>query len=368
MQRRQGNRIRWLLGVVFAGLAAGAAAEETLTFVTWGGVYTRSQMLGYVRPFERATGIDVEVLDDYNGGLEEIRSQVRALNVKWDVVDLEAADVLRGCREGLLQEIDPQSLAPSPKGRAPADDFVEGSLEGCGVGTVAWATVVAYDREAVAAAPQSLEDFFDIKNFPGGRGLRRTPKANLEWALLADGVEPERVYPLLETDAGLRRAFSVLARIKPQIVWWRSGEQAVRLLETDRVVMTSAYNGRIYDAVESRGQPFGILWDRQVWNINFLGIPKGTERGTTALRFIRFATSTGPLAEQSRHIPYGPVRRSSLERVPDPVRPHLPTAEGNRERAFRLDHRWWAEHYERIERRFEEWLQRPVQVPRELPH
>jgi len=310
---------------------------------------------------------NVVLMDGYNGGLAEIRSQVRALNVKWDVVDLEAADVLRGCREGLLHPIDPDALAPSPQGRAASEDFIDGGLTECGVGTVAWATVVAYDEQAVAA-PRHLEDFFDTRRFPGARGLRRTPKANLEWALLADGVAPERVYPLLETDAGLRRAFSVLNRIKPQIVWWRSGEQAVRLLETDRVVMTSAYNGRVYDAVESRGQPFGILWDRQVWNINFLAIPKGTERRNTALRFIRFATGTAPLAEQSRHIPYGPVRRSSLERVPESVRPHLPTAQANRERAFRLDHRWWAEHYERIERRFEQWLQRPVRVPRELPH
>lgn len=367
MRRGHGTWTGGLLGLGLLGLTAAATAQETLTFTTWGGVYTRSQMLAYVRPFEAATGIDVEVLDDYNGGLEAIRGQVRALNVKWDVVDLEAADVLRGCRENLLQPIDPQVLAPSPTGRPAEEDFIEGGLEECGVGTVVWATVVAYDEEAVDA-PQGLEDFFDIKRFPGRRGLRRTPKANLEWALLADGVSPERVYPLLETEDGLRRAFSVLNRIKPQIVWWRSGEEAVRLLETGRVAMTSAYSGRIHDAVQERGRPFGTLWDRQVWNVNYLAIPRGTEKATTALRFIRFATGTGPLAEQSRHIPYGPVRRSSLERVPETVRPHLPTAQQNRERAFRLDHHWWAEHYGRIERRFEQWLQRPVQVPRALPH
>lgn len=348
-------------------LAPGLAAGADLTFVSWGGAYTRSQMLAYVRPFEERTGLAVEVLD-YNGGLEEIRAQVRSLNVKWDVVDLEAADVIRGCREGLLLPIDPADLAPSPAGLPAEEDFILGGRLECGVGTTAWATVVAYDPRDLETAPDGLEGFFDLERFPGYRGMRRTPKSNLEWALLVDGVPPAQVYPVLETEAGLQRAFAVLDRIKPRIVWWRSGVEAVRLLETDRVAMTTAYNGRIYDAVERRGAPFRIVWDRQVWNINYLSILHGTRHAEKALRFVRFATATAQLAEQARHIPYGPVRPSALERVPEAIRVQLPTAPANRTDAFRLDHEWWAEHFERLQSRFEAWLARPVQVPRSLPH
>lgn len=343
------------------------AADAGITFVSWGGAYTRSQMLAYVRPFEQSTGTEVEVLD-YNGGLAEIRAQVRSLNVRWDVVDLEAADVVRGCEEGLLLPIDPAALAPAPDGGPAAADFIEGGLLECGVGTTAWATVIAYDPRDLAPPPTTLAAFFDLQRYPGKRGLRRTPKANLEWALLVDGVPPERVYPVLETEAGLQRAFSVLDRIKPRVVWWRSGSEAVRLLETDRVAMTTAYNGRIYDAVERRGEPYRIVWDRQIWNVNFLSIPRGTRRKQQALRFLRFATATAQLAAQADHIPYGPVRRSALARVPDTMAGQLPTAPQNREQGFRLDHDWWAQHYERLARRFEEWLERPVQVPRDLPH
>ena len=55
----------------------------------------RSQMLGFVNPYEQQTGKSVNV-DHYAGGLTEIRDQVESANIKWDVVDLTQADSLRG--------------------------------------------------------------------------------------------------------------------------------------------------------------------------------------------------------------------------------------------------------------------------------
>ncbi|NIR58172.1 MAG: extracellular solute-binding protein [Gammaproteobacteria bacterium] len=138
----------------------------------------------------------------YRGGLDEIRSQVRAWNVKWHVVDLELADAVRGCEEGLLVEIDP-SMPP--------------------------------------AAPRSLDDCFNVRELPGRGGIRRTPKANLERALMADGVPPGKGYQALSTEAGLDRTFRALTRIKPHVRWWSLGEEAVRMLETGRVTMTTTY-------------------------------------------------------------------------------------------------------------------------------
>lgn len=340
---------------------------QDLTFVSWGGAYTRSQILAFVRPYQALTGMDIEV-EDYNGGLDELRNQVRSLNFKWDVIDLELSDALRGCEEGLLEPIRADALQPPPGGGSVQQDFIAGGLTDCAVGTVVWSTVIAYDREALGGKlPTGLEDFFDTEHFPGPRGMRRTPKANLEWALIADGVPPERVYEVLETEAGLQRAFEVLNRIKPNLVWWQAGIEAPRLLETGRAVMTTSYNGRIEDAVVHRGQPFEIIWDHQIWNIDLLGIPRDNPRREQALDFIRFATATPQLAEQARHIPYGPVRRSSLAELDADERANLPTERGNFANAFRINAGWWAEHFEQINNRFEEWLQQPVGVPRQLP-
>lgn len=350
-------------------LQAQSTYQDPLTFVSWGGAYTRSQMLAFVYPFERRFNTRVNVLD-YHGGLEEVRDQVSSLNVKWDVIDLEPADALRGCEEGLLQPLDPTLLKKSPDGKSLQEDFFPEAIQKCAVGTVVWSTVIAYDRQQFEGerAPESLKDFFDTERFPGPRGMRRTPKANLEWALISDGVPADQVYSVLETDEGLQRAFSVLDQLKPNIVWWNSGAQAPRLLEAGRVVMTTAYNGRVYDAMAQRNPGLQIIWDHQIWSYDLLGIPRHTRNQEQAEQFLRFATSSEQLAEQARHIPYGPVRHSALAQVDRALRPHLPTEPDNFANALKINAAWWAEHFEQINIRFEEWLERPVQVPRALPH
>ena len=348
------------------GLAMMAqAAAESLTVVSWGGAYTRSQILGFVRDFERSSGIDVEMID-YAGGIEEIHSQVRSYNIKWDVVDLELFDAIRACEQGLLVEIDPAGLPSAPDGTPAIEDFVDGALMRCGVGNVAAATVIAFDRERFERAPEALEDFFDLRRFPGYRGLRRTPMTNLEWALIADGVEPDRVYEVLGTEEGVDRAFAMLDRIKPQIEWWDLGEEAVRLLETDAVAMTSAYNGRIHSATR-RGESFEILWDHHVRFKDVWGIPKHGENLDAALAFVRFATSTRSLANQAEHIAYGPLRKSSLRLLDAETRRNLPTSDDNVASGFATDAQWWGENLPEMQVRFERWLERSVQVPRDQP-
>jgi putative spermidine/putrescine transport system substrate-binding protein len=351
-----------------AGLwLAGPAPAQELTVVSWGGAYTRSQMLGFIRPFQEDTGRAVNVVS-YQGGLAEIREQVRSYNVKWDVVDMELADVIRGCREGLLTPIDPEDLAPGLEGTPPGRDFMAGSLTECGVGSVVWSTVIGYDRADFAdEPPQKLEAFFDVSAHPGKRGMRRTPKGNLEWALIADGVAPEAVYRVLDTEAGLERAFRVLTRIKPQIVWWESGSEAIELLRSDRVRMTTVYSGNIWQTNQETDADLAVLWDHQIRNLDLWAIPRHTQNLEQARAFVRYATTPRSLARQARHIPYGPVRHSARPLVPEAMARSLPTREDRMAGSIPLDGEWWADNFERINARFQRWADRPVQVPRDLP-
>lgn len=346
-----------------------AASAQPLTFVSFGGAYTRSQMLAFVRPFEDKTGQRVNV-HDYDGGLDEVRRQVASLNVQWDVIDVESTDAIRGCEEGLFEPVDPSLLAPAPDGTPAKQDFIPGSLMDCAVGTVVWSNIIAYDRQVYrdGPAPSSLGDFFDTNRFPGPRGMRLTPKVNLEWALMADGVKPADVYKVLGTKAGLARAFRMLDRIKPNIVWWRAGDEAPHLLETGKVVMTTAYNGRIYDAVMDRHETFNIIWDKQVWNMDLMAVVRNSPNRAAAMAFVKYASSTQSMAQQATYIAYGPVRRSSQAMVDVNMRPHLPTTQPDFAGALRIDAGWWAKHYAEIDRQFEAWRQRPIGVPRRLPH
>ena len=338
------------------GPVAQAPVQKDLTVVSWGGSYTRSQMLAYVKPFRSRIGEWVS-METYGGGLKEIREQVETENVVWDVVDFEQSDLIRGCRDGLLEKIDHRKLMAGADGTPAADDFIPGALTECGVGQMVWATVVAYDGSQIEGdRPSALADFFDLSKYPGKRGLRRDPRVVMEWALMADGVVPGEVYATLETEDGIERAFSVLNRIRNGIVWWSTGSEPVQLLDSGKVVMTSAWNGRMYRPMVEEGKDYAIVWDGQLWDIDSWGIPRGSANLAKAMDFIAFATSSGQLAEQTKYISYGPARMSAMALVDEDTRAMLPTAAANMANALQTDAGWWATHHGELSARFEQWL------------
>ena len=353
-----------VLLAVLAATACGADAPRSITTVSWGGSYGRAVNEGANIPFTEATGIGVEV-EDYNGGLAQIRAQVDIGEIHWDVVDLEIADAVRGCDEGLLEPIDIDDLPPGADGRPAADDFVAESQTECGVGNLYWSTVYAYNSEHISGEkPTTMAAFFDLEKFPGRRGMRRVPQANLEFALIADGVPLDQVYAVLDTPEGLGRAFRKLDTIKDQVVWWEAGAQPPQMLADGEVVMTTAYNGRIFNAQVLENQPFVIVWDGQLLDVGQVGIVAGTPRLDEALQYVAFSTSAESMGRIGRRISYSPVRRSGMSLVTTHVvagvemEPHMPASPANVARALRYDWAWWVDNQDELNERFSAWLAR----------
>ncbi len=345
-------------GATAIGLASAqsALAADALTIVSWGGAYTKSQVEAYHKPFMAKTGIKINS-EDYNGGLAEVKAQVEAGNVTWDAVDVELSDAIRGCDEGILEPIDKSILPPAPDGTPATQDFIEGTLSECGIGLIVWSTVFAYDAgKFPGAKPSTIADLFDVKKFPGKRGLRKNAKVNLEWALMADGVAKGDVYKMLGTKAGLDRAFAKLDSIKDHVVWWEAGAQPPQMLADGEVSIASAYNGRLFNAIYKEKKPFNIVWDGQVWDIDLWVVPKGTKNLKNVLEFIKFSSDTQRLADQTLYISYGPVRKSSFPLVKADIQPHMPTAPNNFKNALQNDFEWWADHADEINERFNAWL------------
>ena len=304
-------------------------------------------------------------LDDYNGGLAQIRAQVETGNVHWDVVDLEMADAVAGCDEGVLEPIDVSILAPAADGTPAAADFLPDTLAECGVGTTFYSTVYAYNAERLAGeAPSTMEDFFDLERFPGRRGMRRVPFVNLEFALIADGVPVDEVYATLDTPEGLDRAFRKLDTIKDQVVWWEAGAQPPQMLADGEVAMSTAYNGRIFNAQVLEGQPFEIVWDGQVLDVGPIGIVAGTPDLEPALELVKFATRASSMAAIGRYIAYSPVRRSGLPLIGRhadagiDMNPHMPTYPAHMRRTLQNDWLWWSDNLDDMNERFSAWLAR----------
>ena len=278
------------LGLIVMAFTSSAYAD--ITFVSWGGAYTASQQKSYIDTYSKGSSITVE---NYNGGLGEIKAQVEAGNVTWDVVDVLPDQAITGCDEGLFVKVDQSEFI---------NDLVVPPVSDCVVPQIFWAYTVFYDKAAFPGKkPKRMKDFFDVKKFPGKRGIHTWPNALIEMALVADGVKSGKVYDVMSTPEGIDRAFAKLDTIKDHVVFWSAGSKPLELVSSGEVVMALAYNGRIGAAILSEGKDFEYIWDGTVLEQEFLVAIKGGKYTAEALEFMAHASSAVSNAEQAKYIP-----------------------------------------------------------------
>jgi putative spermidine/putrescine transport system substrate-binding protein len=329
------------------GLPAGAALAADLTVTSFGGTYQDAQREVYFEPFKQETGIDL-VEDVWNGGVGAIRAKVEGGGQEWDVVQVEADELVIGCDEGLYEIIDWDAVGG--KGQ-----FIDAAVHDCGVGTIVWSTVLAYDGDKITEdPPQSWADFWDTEKYPGKRGLRRHVKYTLESALMADGVPPDQVYDTLRTEEGVDRAFAKLDELKDDIIWWEAGAQPPQLLAAGEVVMTNAWNGRI-SAANEEGRNFKVVWPESIYAVDSWVVLRGTPHQEAALQFIAFASQPERQKDLPNAIAYGVTHKGAAEQIDKEVLAGLPTAPDNLAAAIEVDTEFWVENVERLTERFTAW-------------
>ncbi len=329
------------------GLSTASALAQDLTVTSWGGSYQDAQREVYFEPFKQASGIEL-VEDVWNGGVGAIRAKVEGGGQEWDVVQVEAEELVLGCEEGLYEPIDWEALGGK-------DQFIEAAVDDCGVGTIVWSTVIAYDGDKITDdPPQSWADFWDTGKYPGKRGLRRHAKYTLEFALMADGVPPAEVYEVLRTPEGVDRAFGKLDEIKDDIIWWEAGAQPPQLLAAGEVIMTNAYNGRI-SAANEEGRNFKVVWPQSIYAVDSWVILKNSPHQEAAMSFIEFASQPEHQSNLPKSIAYGVTHKDAAAQIDQEVLQDLPTAPDNLEGAIELDTEFWVENVERLTERFTAW-------------
>src|SRR5215813_4034495 len=237
-----------------AGAAAAAAAlgpllitertiaqTRTLYVNSWGGSFTAAQDAAYFKPFTASTGIHIRTVTPVS--YAKIKAQVQAGRYEFDMTSINSMQWLRASREGLAEPID---WTIFKKDALPPEAIV---ANGHGVASNIQGTNLCYRRDKFPnGGPKSWVDFWDVERFPGARGLciNDSPRT-LIFALLADGVPADRLYPL-----DVDRAFKKLDQIKPHIkVWWREGNQSQQLIRDGELDMMSIWNGRATELKEA---------------------------------------------------------------------------------------------------------------------
>ena len=281
-------KLKTLALAVLAGasmLGAGTVVARDLMIVGFGGGFQDNARGALFQGYAKAT--NQKVLDDvYNGEMAKVYSMVKAGDVTYDVIMVEAPELVRGCEDGVFEKMDWSVVKK--------DKFIPGGTSVCGAGAVLWGVSLFYDSTKIKDGPDSYAKLWDLKTYPGKRAMRFGPKMTMEIALLADGVAPADVYKVLATPAGQKRAFDKLDQIKSQIVWWKSGTQPVQLVGSGEAAYAVGYTGRVVRANEG-GAKYPLLWKTLLYSVDSWAVVKGSPNAKEGMKMVEWITDSKPL-------------------------------------------------------------------------
>lgn len=322
------------VGAALAAPYVARAQGNVLYINTWGGPWEEAARTHLFDPFTAATGVEIRTVSPVS--FAKLAQQVQTGVYEFDITTLGGAELVRANQAGIIEELE----APYPDG-----------LYQNGVGSHAFATVIAWRTDKFAEAPQNWADFWDVERFPGARSLQRYPARVLPLALLADGVAVEDLYPL-----DIDRAFASLDRIKDHVrVWWTAGAQSTQILRDGEVDMIGIWHGRFFEAEEA-GAPVAMTWNQGQLDSAYWVVAKNSPNRERAEEFIAFATSAEPLAGFVKQADYGPLNPAADAFISDEEASRMPTSPENSEFVFNQDIANLGADPEEISQRFEEWL------------
>lgn len=323
---------------VALGFSSQAIAAD-MVFTSWGGTTQDAQKAAWADKFKAATGINV--VQDGPTDYGKIKAMVEAKKVTWDVVDVEGDYAQQACDAGLLEPLDFKVID-----RTKLDPRF---VTPCSVGSFYYSFVIGFNPAAVKGeGPKTWADLFDVKKFPGKRAFYKwSAPGVIEAALLADGVQPNVLYPL-----DLDRAFKKLDTIKEHIIWWSGGAQSQQLLASAEAPYGMFWNGRL-TAMQASGTKVGISWEQNIAAADSLVIPKGSKNKEAAMKFIAFATGQKPQADFATATGYAPINLTSAEIMAPEVRATLPDKQTASQ--VNTNMKYWAIQRDAIGKRWYAW-------------
>lgn len=316
------------------------AASKNLVFVTWGGTYRTSVEEGLIKPFMAETGINVTVIDTPD--LAKVKAQVTTGNVEWDVFDAPGALGASGSKEGYWEPLPASLFDAGDLSVAPTKDLVAFYTFAGGIG---------YDpkRFAEGKFPKNFAEYFDVKTFPGRRTFRNRPSETLEAALLADGVPPSKIYPL-----DVDRAFKALDRVKPSVAKWvDSTPQTITLLQTNEVDFSYTYASRV-KTTGATGAGMAFSFAQTLIGLEYLAVLKNAPNKENALKFVSYAMRPERQAAVAELLGNTPNSKKAVGLLTPEARKWLPNMESDQN--LIMDDMWWAGNFEKLSRRFKEWV------------
>jgi len=285
-------------------LAAPAFAGDEVVFSSWGGSFQDALRDSMLDPAAQKLGLTIK--EDTTNGIQDVRAQITAGAVAWDISEQALADCARLKQEGALEPIDYSVVS--------TDGIPDSLVDSEWVGMMTYSLVIGWQAEKFGEnGPQSWADFWDTEKFPGTRAMFNSVSHALEAALMADGVDPMDVNTALRSEGGVDRAFAKLEEIAPNITaWYRGGSQAAQLMADGEIDFIHIGNGRA-EALNADAIKVGFTWNQATTDADCLLVPKGAPNRENAMRVLNEMLSAEAQARMAVAISYGPVNAKAFD-------------------------------------------------------
>jgi putative spermidine/putrescine transport system substrate-binding protein len=215
--------------------------------------------------------------------------------------------------------------------------------------------VLGYNTKAIpkGSEPKSWAEFWDIKKWPQRRTFPDIASGTppLEFALLADGVPMDKLYPI-----DIDRAFKMMSRIRSTIPkFWDTGALSSTMLVDNEVAMGPIWSTRLQVAID-QGAPLGVQWNQNALLVQAYGIPVGSKNLDNAKKFVDYASSPQVQSRWLAKYKAIPINTKSYSSTSKDLLDPATNTPWTRSKGFVLDINWWAKNREKVAATWAKWI------------
>lgn len=308
-QGRRIRRRRFLLAAAALGIPASAytltpvraLGATEIVLVNWGGDAVDAMRRAFADPWNKSGHTRQAVVSGGGPSSAKIKAMVESNSVAWDVCDRNLPASLELGRQKLLEEVDYSIV---DRGKVRPDHAGR-----WGIGNYIFSYVLTWDSKAFGGRkPETWADLWNTKEFPGKRTLRKHIDGQLEPALLADGVAPDKLYPL-----DVKRALDKIKQIKADTLFWASGAESQQLFRDGEVTMGNLFSTRASVVRRQTNDRIAYSFRQASGWVGAWIVPKGNPAGKDAWRLVAAMQDPAEQVELLKMLGNGPVNPAAAK-------------------------------------------------------
>ncbi|MDX3517188.1 ABC transporter substrate-binding protein [Streptomyces scabiei] len=326
-------------------VGSGGKSSKTLVVRDSGGAYGEALQKAVYTPFTQETGITVRAVNLQG---TQMLAQIKQGRPQFDLINNSMMDHAKFVTQDALETLDTDRIKSLKNAKIP-----EGQITAHAVASSFYANCMAYRTDAFGARkPESWADFWDTKAFKGSRSLCN-PDADLpelEFALLADGVPMDKLYPL-----DVDRAFNVLTRLRSDVKkFWDSGPLPGVLLSRQEVTMSTVWDGRLAD-LQKQGVPVERQLNGARRQFQGFAIAKDAAHVDAAYQLMDYSLRPEVQAALAKTFPSNPASPAAYTKLTNEERSRLAGVPEYYDEGFDADINWWIKNESAVTKRWLEW-------------